>query len=290
MSSQQYEQAEQRRLGANGVDVIDELCEASIFDEAAKYLTRTKLKVSNEQKLTFYALFKQATIGPCNTSKPSILNMYERTKWNAWNELGKMSKDEAIMRYVNELEKVAPSWKEEAGNVGAADSDSDESDGGGGGGGTGGAMMHPQSRPIEEEEVPESDVPDAQKDIAFYAKLNRPNMIRQLIEKGESVDKKDEEGMTALHWAVDRGHEDLVKLLLTEFKANINAQDGDGSTPLHYAAMCEHLPLISALLQHGADPTIEDDTGETAAAAVRQVKGLPQETLQLLDQAKSKKE
>src|SRR5690242_12201907 len=115
MSSQQYEQAEQRRLGANGVDVIDELCEASIFDEAAKYLTRTKLKLSNDQKLTFYALFKQATIGPCNTSKPSILNMYERTKWNAWNELGKMSKDEAIMRYVNELEKVAPSWKEEAG-------------------------------------------------------------------------------------------------------------------------------------------------------------------------------
>src|SRR4051812_14813723 len=91
---------EQRQLGKNGVDVIDELCEASIFDEAAKYLTRSTLKLTNDQKLTFYALFKQATIGPCNTPKPSILSMYDRTKWNAWNDLGKLSKDEAIVRYV----------------------------------------------------------------------------------------------------------------------------------------------------------------------------------------------
>ena len=108
-------EAEQRQFGRNGVDVIDEFCEASVFDDAARYLTKSALKLSNEQKLTFYALFKQATIGPCNTSKPSLLSMYERTKWNAWNDLGKLSKDAAIVRYVAELEKVSPSWREQAG-------------------------------------------------------------------------------------------------------------------------------------------------------------------------------
>lgn len=91
------------------------LLQASIFDDAAKYLTKATLKLSNDQKLSFYALFKQATIGPCNTPKPSILSMYDRAKWNAWNDLGKLSKDEAIVRYVAELEKVSPSWREHAG-------------------------------------------------------------------------------------------------------------------------------------------------------------------------------
>lgn len=292
---------EQRQLGANGVDVIDEFCEASIFDDAARYLTKSSLKLSNAQKLTFYALFKQATVGPCNTPKPSLLSMYERTKWNAWNDLNRMSKDEAIARYVAELDKVSPAWRdsgvegdsdsaddEEAESKGKSKSKKKQSGGGGGGGGSDGLMTQPQSRPIPEAEEPESALSAAQKDVFFHAKLGHLSQVSQCIKAGQNVNARDSEGRTALHWAVDRAHESLVHALVEQHAANANVQDGEGATPLHYAALCEHLPLTLYLLQHGADPQIEDESGESAGAAVRELKGVTSEMLQLLDAAKPK--
>lgn len=295
---------EQRQLGANGVDVIDEFCEASIFDDAARYLTASSLKLSNAQKLSFYALFKQATVGPCNTPKPSLLSMYERTKWNAWNDLGRMSKDEAIVRYVAELDKVSPAWRD-SGVEGESDS-GDEHDeakgkgkgkskkkesgggGGGGGGGTDGLMTQPQSRPIPEVEAPESSLSPSEKDVFFHAKLGRLEQVAARLKAGDNVNAKDGEGRTALHWAVDRAHESMVHALVETHGANVNAQDSEGATALHYAAMCEHLPLTLYLLQHGADASIEDESGESAAAAVRGLKGVTAQMLQLLDAAKAK--
>ena len=296
---------EQRQLGANGVDVIDEFCEASIFDDAARYLTKSSLKLSNAQKLSFYALFKQATVGPCTTPKPSLLAMYDRTKWNAWNELGRMSKDEAIARYVAELDKVSPAWRD-TGVEGDSDSEEQEADskgagksksktkkqsgsgGGGGGGGSDGLMTQPQSRPIPESEEPESSLSAAQKNLSFHAKLGRLDQVQLAIQSGQNVNDKDGEGRTALHWAVDRAQEAMVHALVEQHGANVNAQDGEGATPLHYAAMCEHIPLTLYLLQHGADPSIEDESGESAAEAVRGLKGVTPQMLQMLDAAKSK--
>jgi len=45
--------------------------------------------------------------------------------------------------------------------------------------------------------------------------------------------------MTPLHYAADRGNEEVCKLLL-EHEANINAIDNDYQTPLMYAVLCEH--------------------------------------------------
>lgn len=36
---------------------------------------------SNDQKLKFYSLYKQATIGDVNTERPGFLNFVERAKW-----------------------------------------------------------------------------------------------------------------------------------------------------------------------------------------------------------------
>lgn len=280
-------EAEQRQFGRNGVDVIDEFCEASVFDDAARYLTKASLKLSNDQKLTFYALFKQATVGPCNTSKPSILSMYERTKWNAWNDMGKLSKDAAIVRYVAELEKVSPSWREQAGIDGSV-SDSEEEGSRGSNGGTDGVMVMPQSRPVVESEVAEADLTDAQKDVHFYAKQNNFKQIQTKVAKGADINAKDEEGRTPLHWAVDRAHESLVHDLIVQLRADVNAQDGDGSTALHYAAMCDNLPLTLYLLQHGANAQLADESGETAATAIRAMQRVTPAILQLLDAPKSK--
>ena len=39
--------------------------------------------------------------------------------------------------------------------------------------------------------------------------------------------------LTLLHWAADRGHEGMIRLLV-KYGAKLNVQDEDGQTPLFY--------------------------------------------------------
>lgn len=61
----------------------------------------------NEVKLKMYGLFKQANVGPCNTKKPSSFNMVAKFKYDAWNSLGTMSKEDAMEAYIAMVEELA---------------------------------------------------------------------------------------------------------------------------------------------------------------------------------------
>jgi len=61
---------------------------------------------TNDTKLKFYGWYKQATIGKCNTSRPGMFSPIERAKWDAWNKLGDMTKEEAMELYVIEFRLV----------------------------------------------------------------------------------------------------------------------------------------------------------------------------------------
>ena len=65
---------------------------------------------SDQLKLRFYAFFKQATEGPNDTAKPAFYDIVGKYKWQAWTELGNMSREEAMRGYVNELKKVRSSY------------------------------------------------------------------------------------------------------------------------------------------------------------------------------------
>ena len=39
------------------------------------------------------------------------MKIVERYKWDAWKKLGKMSKDDAMKKYVERLTTIAPDWK-----------------------------------------------------------------------------------------------------------------------------------------------------------------------------------
>ena len=60
---------------------------------------------SQETKLEFYALYKQATEGDVSTNKPSIFNMVAFAKWTAWHQLRGQSKEQAMTTYVNRVEE-----------------------------------------------------------------------------------------------------------------------------------------------------------------------------------------
>lgn len=61
---------------------------------------------TNEMMLKFYSFYKQATHGPCNTARPGFWDPIGRYKWDAWNALGDMPKEDAMIAYVEEMKKI----------------------------------------------------------------------------------------------------------------------------------------------------------------------------------------
>ncbi|XP_033849134.2 acyl-CoA-binding domain-containing protein 5 isoform X2 [Acipenser ruthenus] len=61
---------------------------------------------SNEMMLQFYSYYKQATQGPCNLPRPGFWDPIGKYKWDAWNGLGDMSREEAMIAYVEEMKKI----------------------------------------------------------------------------------------------------------------------------------------------------------------------------------------
>lgn len=57
-------------------------------------------KPDNTQKLKLYAFYKQATEGDVKGECPSVINMIERAKWQAWNAVKGMTKDKAMEGYL----------------------------------------------------------------------------------------------------------------------------------------------------------------------------------------------
>lgn len=76
------------------------------------------------------------------------------------------------------------------------------------------------------------------------------------------VSVKDEGGMTALHWAVDKDHKAVVDFLLAN-KADVNARDSRGMTPLHFAAEFNYTDVAESLLRSGADVNAKTSDGRT---------------------------
>ena len=62
--------------------------------------------LSNEDKLEFYSLYKQGTIGDCNTSRPGMFDLVGRYKWDAWNSRKSMTCEEAKAAYFVKVEQM----------------------------------------------------------------------------------------------------------------------------------------------------------------------------------------
>ncbi|XP_019897127.1 enoyl-CoA delta isomerase 2, mitochondrial isoform X2 [Esox lucius] len=76
------------------------------FNHAKGQMGKLKNDPGNEVKLKIYALFKQATQGPCNTPKPGMLDFVGKVKWEAWKSLGSVSQEEARQQYVDLIDSL----------------------------------------------------------------------------------------------------------------------------------------------------------------------------------------
>ena len=70
--------------------------------------------------------------------------------------------------------------------------------------------------------------------------------------------------MDTLHRAAYSGHLEIVKLLVVEFKADVNDRDDYGTTPLHLAASNGYLEVVKLLVvEFKADVHAKDRCKET---------------------------
>ncbi|XP_076683828.1 acyl-CoA binding protein 1 [Andrena cerasifolii] len=76
------------------------------FNKAAEEVKELSSQPSDADLLDLYSLFKQATVGDCNTSRPGMLDFKGKAKWDAWDRKKGMSQDTAKQQYIQKVEEL----------------------------------------------------------------------------------------------------------------------------------------------------------------------------------------
>ncbi len=77
----------------------------SAFEKAAQAIKDSgnepdMKKITNEEKLNLYGLYKQATVGDNTTGQPWAVQLEARAKWDAWTTQKGKSKEAAENEYI----------------------------------------------------------------------------------------------------------------------------------------------------------------------------------------------
>lgn len=215
------------------------------FAAAAKFLQTIVASVEQKHLLQFYGLYKQATVGKCNTAKPGLFALQAKAKWNAWNELQDMTKEEAMQKYVDSMREQRPDWQQNNEHQPA--------------GGKEAFWVAVSTLVNDEAELESSD-----KSCFDYAQEGDVSKLDEVIKAGViAVNDLDSNGLAMLHWAADRGHLAVLERLIAA-RCDVNLPDADGQTALHYSASVGHAECVRALLAAGADKHQRDDEDQTS--------------------------
>jgi diazepam-binding inhibitor (GABA receptor modulator, acyl-CoA-binding protein) len=79
---------------------------ADKFNDAKARVEKLSNRPSNDQLLDLYSLFKQVTEGDVSGSRPGMLDLKGRAKYDAWTKRKGVTKDDAMKKYVALVEKL----------------------------------------------------------------------------------------------------------------------------------------------------------------------------------------
>eukprot|EP00698_Gefionella_okellyi_P021563 TRINITY_DN7020_c0_g1_i2.p1 TRINITY_DN7020_c0_g1~~TRINITY_DN7020_c0_g1_i2.p1 ORF type:complete len:323 (+),score=69.76 TRINITY_DN7020_c0_g1_i2:26-970(+) len=232
------------------------------FQEAIELVRKGAVgKISQINQLRLYALFKQATVGACNIPRPSMIDITGTSKWDVWNALGSMSQPDATAAYIEFVRALV----EAAGGVVGDGASAGFSGGFGSRGSKGFTEVHHGA----DGEVRPSYYTE-QRLSHFASEGDVKAVLYALDQQRVNPDEEDEDGLTALMRAADRGHVEIVKVLLSHGAA-VNKLDSDDQSSLNYAVTCEHAAVIRLLMAAGAsvDSLADDEERELVERVVR---------------------
>lgn len=97
--------------------------------------------------------------------------------------------------------------------------------------------------------------------VADAAMRGDQGSVRALLQQGADVNAAQGDGMTALHWAADRGDLEMARMLVYA-GAGLEAVTRMAEyTPLHLASRAGHGAVVRALLEAGSDPAAPTGSG-----------------------------
>ena len=122
--------------------------------------------------------------------------------------------------------------------------------------------------------------------LTLAAYFGHTETVRYLVGLPDvEVNHEESESFTALHFAVQEGHRDVVEVLI-DAGADIDARTSEGCTPLHYACGGGKLAIVKVLVKAGADVCATYNEGATTCVmsavhdrhteTVRYLVGLPE--------------
>lgn len=76
------------------------------FEDAQTRVKQLSKSPSTDDLLELYALYKQATSGDVSGSRPGMLDMKGRAKYDAWSKKKGTSKDDAMTSYVALVDRL----------------------------------------------------------------------------------------------------------------------------------------------------------------------------------------
>ena len=97
---------------------------------------------------------------------------------------------------------------------------------------------------------------------AFHVacRLGYLEIVRILLPYSK-VNNQDEYGNTALHYAGEKGHVDVAKLILAKKDTKVGLPNNENETPIWLATTYGHAEMVALLLQHKAKFTINIESG-----------------------------
>ena len=107
--------------------------------------------------------------------------------------------------------------------------------------------------------------------IVYAAGRGFPDIVGLLLDRGVDINARYGNDLTVLMWAAgysdEAGTQDMEKVikLLLDRGARIDDQDNRGRTPLMIAAELNHTVAVDLLLARGADKSLRDKQGKSAA-------------------------
>ncbi len=78
----------------------------SRFETAVRDVQQLSERPGNDTLLRLYALYKQATYGDVSGRRPGMTDFVGRAKYDAWEGLKGVSKDKAMLDYINQVESL----------------------------------------------------------------------------------------------------------------------------------------------------------------------------------------
>ncbi|KAL4510769.1 hypothetical protein ABPG72_004923 [Tetrahymena utriculariae] len=264
--------------------------------KAACKIIRKEQDTDPKDSLQLYGLYKQALVGDCNINQPSNLNHEAKLKYEHWTKFKGLSREDAMMLYVEYVVQMLPKYQEQIAKITQGDNENNqakseddnnisekdlfetESDQDVNEGeessfkskkeqvGSGlGQSISKMTQNIGEQFLEQKEAQEVTEETqAFFSLLDDQNIpeIEKSIQEGFDLCQKNQQGSTALHYCIEKELLETFHTLIESFP-NINIQDSDGFTPLHVAVLNEQNDLVLELLKKGADPSIQDNEGQS---------------------------